>query len=139
MAAIQEKEPTSVFGAMLRDARKRKGWSLELVGEHVGVARTTVGEWEVGKGTRSVRAEKVKALSDVLEIPFDALFDAAMERVTQHVKELEEATPERFSPQDRVFLQRLKQHNPTEEDYAALLSLMEMMDRHRGGPPAPTP
>jgi transcriptional regulator with XRE-family HTH domain len=133
----QEKDPTSTFGALIRDARQRKGWSLAVVGERIGVARTTVGEWEVGKPDRAVKAATVKKLSALLDIDFETLYAAAMERSAQGVSDLEDADPDQFSPQDRAFLRRLKAQRPSEEDYDALLSLMSMWDRRRRGRPAP--
>jgi transcriptional regulator with XRE-family HTH domain len=137
MTMARDKEPTSPLGHIIRDARLRKNLSQGVLGEKVGVARQTIGEWEAGKPDRSVPPQKLRALAGVLDVPFDALLDAAMERAAGTVEELEAAEPEQFSPEDRVFLKRLKKHNPTQQDYEALLAMMDMIDRHREEPPAP--
>jgi transcriptional regulator with XRE-family HTH domain len=48
----------------LRKARKKRGWSLEVVAQKVGVTRQTVSRWETG--SRRVPAERCAAIEKEL-------------------------------------------------------------------------
>ena len=46
---LSDKELNKQIGAALRDERKRRRYTLEYVGERIGVSKSTVYLWESGR------------------------------------------------------------------------------------------
>lgn len=61
------------FNERLRQARDAKGFTGEVLGEHIGVTRATISHWE--KGTHEPGIEQIKGLCNVLEVSADWLFE----------------------------------------------------------------
>lgn len=55
------------IGAFIKSKRKEKGYTLEYIGNYVGVSKATVSRWESGE-IGNMRTDKVKALCDCLNI-----------------------------------------------------------------------
>lgn len=59
------------IGARIADARKARGWSIDQVGEKLGVSRGAVGHWETGK--RAIKVQDLWSLCHVLGVSADKL------------------------------------------------------------------
>lgn len=55
------------LGQRIHDLRVSRGYTLEYVGNHVGVGKSTVRKWENGM-IANMRRDKIKALADVLGV-----------------------------------------------------------------------
>lgn len=55
------------IGAFIKSKRKEKGYTLEYVGNYVGVSKATVSRWESNE-IGNMRTDKVKTLCDCLGI-----------------------------------------------------------------------
>ena len=53
------------LGKRIYDLRKKRGLTLEEVGQYVGVGRSTVRKWENGI-IANMRRDKIKKLSEIL-------------------------------------------------------------------------
>lgn len=53
------------FGEMLKELRKKRGMTLEEVGNAVGVSKSTVRKWEAG-GIANLRRDKIVPLAKAL-------------------------------------------------------------------------
>lgn len=59
------------IGARIADARKARGWSIDQVGEKLGVSRGAIGHWETGK--RAIKVHDLWSLCQVLGVSADKL------------------------------------------------------------------
>lgn len=57
----------------IKEARERKGWSREQLGERIGVAPSTIGKWETGDRTPS--SDRLAMLSEELDVSTDYLLE----------------------------------------------------------------
>jgi len=62
------------FGKLIKDRRLELGLTLEQVGEHCGVGKSTVRKWETGI-IRNVRRDKLALLAGVLRMDPVSLID----------------------------------------------------------------
>lgn len=53
------------FGALIKELRKKRGMTLEEVGNIVGVSKSTVRKWETGD-IANIRRDKIAALAKAL-------------------------------------------------------------------------
>ena len=61
------------FGTLIKNRRTELGLTLEQVGDHCGVGKSTVRKWEKGL-IRNVRRDKIYLLAEILRIsPMDLL------------------------------------------------------------------
>ena len=63
---LTDKELNRQIGQALRDERKRRRYTLEYIGQSLGVSRSTVYLWETGRNGTS--AAQLKKYCDVLNI-----------------------------------------------------------------------
>lgn len=56
------------IGEIIRDARIKKGYTQEQLGEIMGVQKSAIAKWENGRVV-NIKREKLKKLADVLSIP----------------------------------------------------------------------
>lgn len=61
-----QKEEKNVIGIKLQEKRKEKGFSQEQLAKETGITRSTIAKYE--KGLRSISAENLKLISEVLGI-----------------------------------------------------------------------
>lgn len=62
----------SDIGNLIRDRRLELGLTLEAVGKHVGVSKSTVRKWESGM-IRNMGIDKVARLASILDLPHSSL------------------------------------------------------------------
>lgn len=55
------------LGEKIKSLRKKRGLTLEAVGEHVGVGKSTVRKWENGD-IKNMRRDKIALLADALGV-----------------------------------------------------------------------
>lgn len=58
---------------VMKEARKRKGWSQQQFAEIMGVTTNTIQNWESGRRQAPRELEKFIKLCDELEVSADAL------------------------------------------------------------------
>lgn len=64
-------------GKMLHDRREELGYTLDQVGAHCGVGKSTVRKWETGM-IRNMRRDKIALLAEILRLdPLDIIADEA--------------------------------------------------------------
>lgn len=56
------------IGTIIRDARIKKGYTQEQLGEIMGVQKSAIAKWENGRVV-NIKREKLKKLAEVLSIP----------------------------------------------------------------------
>lgn len=76
--AIRDQELITAFGQVLRDARKKCGFSIEELAHVAGVDRTFVHRLEAGKGQPSLSV--ISALSQAVGVKPGTLLDRAVKR-----------------------------------------------------------
>lgn len=62
------------IGALIRDGRKRKGWSLEELGTRMGVSRSAANQWELGKTVPET--ERIPTLATLLDLDLSEMMGA---------------------------------------------------------------
>ena len=67
------------LGQNILEARKKNGFSQELLGDKVGVTRQTISNWELGETTPN--PEQLKLLSKSLNISVDDLIDNDLQNI----------------------------------------------------------
>ena len=71
-SGIEEPEDSSALGRSIRDARRKKGWTLEEAGREAGIGRSTLSKIENNQTRPSF--EIIKRLTQALEITPPQLF-----------------------------------------------------------------
>ncbi len=61
-------------GEFIKKLRKEKDYTLEELGEKVGVKRAAVQKWESGT-VKNIKKETLKKLSEVFDVPLASFFD----------------------------------------------------------------
>jgi transcriptional regulator with XRE-family HTH domain len=61
VVAMAVTESDRAFGARLREAREKKGWSMREASEHSGIPTSTLGNYETGVRPLPLRAAKLLA------------------------------------------------------------------------------
>jgi len=61
------------IGSVLREERKKKGFSQDYIADIVGVSKMQISYWETGQ--RSIYAERLKAYCKALGITVQYVFD----------------------------------------------------------------
>ena len=77
----------------IRELRAERNLTLEYIGKHVGVGKSTVLKWENGK-IESIRSPHIKKQADILGVSIDYLLDGT-DRTTDLSKP---SAPARFVP-----------------------------------------
>lgn len=68
VSVAHAKDPIGVaFAALIRDARRRRGWTQERLAEESGVGLSTILRWESGRTTQPL-SQQVRAVCRVLGI-----------------------------------------------------------------------
>ena len=62
-------------GAKIKQLRLEKGWSLQDLGDRLGVGKSTVRRWENGE-IASLKAETLKAIADAFGVSPLEFFDS---------------------------------------------------------------
>ena len=78
------------IGAFIKSKRKEKGYTLEQVGNYVGVSKATVSRWESNE-IGNMRTDKVEALCEFLEITTKEFLERSSS--INKVKETKQITP----------------------------------------------
>ena len=60
-------EDNNNLGILLKQKRKEKGFTLEQIGDYVGVQKATVSRWERGL-IRDMKRNRIDALCNILDI-----------------------------------------------------------------------
>ena len=61
----------SSFGMKLKELRKEKGWSQDVLGEHVGIHGRHIGKYEIGKAMPN--ADTVIKIAKAFDVSIDYL------------------------------------------------------------------
>ena len=69
------------IGKVLREKRNEKGFSMEYIGNLLGVTKNAVSNWEHGK--RSMYAETLKEYCRILGCSIQEVFDSMDEDATE--------------------------------------------------------
>ena len=75
------------IGAFIKSKRKEKGYTLEYVGNYVGVSKATVSRWESNE-IGNMRTDKVKALCDCLGITTKEFLERSIYEKDTNVEQL---------------------------------------------------
>lgn len=70
---------------LIRYYRSKHGWSLEWIGDHVGVSKSTIKRWEDGE-SKNVPDTKLQKLSELFEIDVHAYLQGQMKPILGYVK-----------------------------------------------------
>lgn len=70
---------------LIRYYRSKHGWSLEWIGDHVGVSKSTIKRWEDGE-SKNVPDTKLQKLSELFEIDVQAYLQGQMKPILGYVK-----------------------------------------------------
>ena len=76
------------IGAELRQLRKTRGYTMQEIGDHLGVTKVCVHQWETGK-----RRIDIDSLDEYCTVLWDTI-ENFMNRIGADMAELEEATQE---------------------------------------------
>lgn len=69
------------MGDRIHQLRKERGLTLDYIGKHVGVAKSTVRKWENGD-IESIRSDNIQRLADILGTTFEYLMDGITDNIT---------------------------------------------------------
>ncbi len=127
-------ELDSVVGANLRQERMRRGWSLDDLARQAGIARTLLGQVELGKATPSISV--VWKIAQAIGLPFAALIAHPTPRVGTTV--VRRATAKKLTSADGRFTSRalFRPDAPQAPEFYELLLAphsREDADAHRPG------
>lgn len=71
------------IGEKIRDARLRKGYTQEELGEILGVKKSAIAKYEKGR-VINIKRSTLKKISDILDIPpFELIFDEEKEKLAE--------------------------------------------------------
>ena len=75
------------IGEFIKSKRKEKGYTLEQVGNYVGVSKATVSRWESNE-IGNMRTDKVKSLCDFLGITTNEFLERSILEKNENVEQI---------------------------------------------------
>ncbi len=75
------------IGAFIKNKRKEKGYTLEQVGNYVGVSKATVSRWESNE-IGNMRTDKVKTLCECLGITTNEFLERSIFEKDEHAEQI---------------------------------------------------
>lgn len=99
------------IGAFIKKKRKEKGYTLEQVGNYVGVSKATVSRWESNE-IGNMRTDRVKSLCEILEIPTKDFLERS---TTAENSNFEKITPKTFQQEVSSLLNKTTNLNEQEK------------------------
>lgn len=108
------------IGAFIKSKRKEKGYTLEYVGNYVGVSKATVSRWESNE-IGNMRTDKVKSLCACLGITTKEFLERST--VISDIKEIKKITPKEFQYEVKELMN--KTMNLTEQEKTLFLQTLE--------------
>ena len=110
------------IGEFIKSKRKDKGYTLEQVGNYVGVSKATVSRWESNE-IGNMRTDKVKSLCECLEITTKEFLERST--INDDSVELEQITPREFQYEVKELLD--KTINLTAQEKELLNNYLELV------------
>ena len=109
-------------GMFLKKKRKEKGFTLEQVGNYVGVTRATVSRWESNE-IGNMRTDKVKSICECLGITTKEFLERSTTDDTNN--KIEKVTPKEFQYEVKELLK--KTTNLSEQQKQILLNTLDLL------------
>lgn len=110
------------IGMFIKKKRKEKGYTLEQVGNYVGVSKATVSRWESNE-IGNMRTDKVKSLCECLDITTKEFLERST--INKDIKETKQITRKEFAIEVLSLLSKLA--DITDQERAFLEHSVELI------------
>lgn len=90
-------------GEFIKQKRLENNYTLEQLGNRVGVSKMTVLRWENGE-IKNIKSDKIEKLADALKVPVIALFNGFDDN--DNKINIDEITPKEFSTKVKCLLSK---------------------------------
>lgn len=110
------------IGLFLKQKRKEKGFTLEHVGNYVGVSKATVSRWESNE-IENMRTDKVKSICECLGITTKEFLERSA--IVDTDNRIERITPQEFQYEVKELLSKTK--NLSEQQKQYLLNTLDLL------------
>lgn len=91
-------------GEFIKQKRLENNYTLEQLGNRVGVSKMTVLRWENGE-IKNIKSDKIEKLADALKVPVIALFNVCDDN-SNKINNIDEITPKEFSTKVKCLLSK---------------------------------
>lgn len=110
------------IGMFIKNKRKEKGYTLEQVGDYVGVSKATVSRWESDE-IGNMRTDKVKSLCDCLGLTPKEFLERST--TNESANKIEKITPKEFQYEVKELLD--KTFNINDQEKALLIQTLNLI------------